>query len=256
MLDYVEFQSAQNTLRGMLHAPDEPEPHPCVMLLHGFTGNRIEAHFLFVKIARRLRKAGIAALRFDFAGSGESDGEFEEMTTSGEVADAEAALELLRGRPAIDPARIAVAGLSLGGCVAALLAGRRGKDIKALGLLAAVGRPADAAERLRNWPDAAELPKGGLDVGGLKVRPAFLSDLASLDPAGAAGRYAGPVLIVHGTADEALPLAHAHAFRDARADSSAPTRLEIIQGAGHTFESVQHTEVVCKLLVEFFGRQL
>lgn len=45
-------------------------------MLHGFTGNKTETHFLYTRLARQLATQGIAALRFDFAGSGDSQGEF------------------------------------------------------------------------------------------------------------------------------------------------------------------------------------
>jgi pimeloyl-ACP methyl ester carboxylesterase len=88
VLHFVEFQSGRNTLRGMLHLPGGPGRHACVMLCHSFTGNRLESHFLFVTIAPALDAAGLACLRFNFAGSGESDGDFVDMTTAGEVAAA------------------------------------------------------------------------------------------------------------------------------------------------------------------------
>ena len=257
MLDYVEIQSGPNTLRGMLHAPDGPGPHPCVMLLHGFTGNRVEAAFLFVKLAKRLRKAGIACLRFDFAGSGESDGEFEEMTASGEVADAEAALDFLRAHQAIDPHRIGAAGLSLGGCVGALLAGRRGPDVKALALMAALANPDRAGSIFRTDELAAQLAEAGyMEMTALKVSGEFVADLMTLEPAAAAGAYAGPVLIVHGSADETLPVEEAQKYRQARADSPHTTRFEIIPDAGHVFMTLAHTDRLGSLLTEFFTEYL
>ena len=257
MLDYVEFKSGANTLRGMLHAPDGAGPHPAVMLLHGFTGNRVEANFLFVRIARRLCKAGMAVLRFDFAGSGESDGEFGEMTTSREIADAEAALDYLAGLEIIDAGRIGVTGLSLGGCVAAMLSGRRRADVKALALLAAVGDGPDTARRLEKWRlELVAAPAEGIDIGGLYLSPDFQPDLASLDPATSAGSFPGPVLVIHGDADETVPLTDAHAYRDARAGSDHPTRVEIIEGGTHVFESVAHREIICRLLTDFFGEML
>ena len=72
--ELIHFTNEDLRLYGMLHRPEGAGPHPAVMILHGFTGQRIEPHRLFVKLARQLVAAGIAALRFDFRGSGESEG--------------------------------------------------------------------------------------------------------------------------------------------------------------------------------------
>jgi len=79
----------------------------------------MESHWIFVKCARALARAGIASLRFDFYGSGESDGEFREVTLQGEIADARAAMDFFRRQKGIDPKRLGLLGLSLGGAIAA-----------------------------------------------------------------------------------------------------------------------------------------
>ena len=61
----ITFSNHGQQLVGMLHLPDGPGPHPAVIFYHGFTGDRVENHVIFVKMARRLAAAGHAALRFD-----------------------------------------------------------------------------------------------------------------------------------------------------------------------------------------------
>src|SRR6516165_8124503 len=111
-------------LRGMVHRPVEVawRPAPCVVFFHGFTGDRMESHWIFVKCSRALAFHGIASLRFDFYGSGESDGQFDEVTLQGEVSDAEAAVEFFRKQKGVDGRRLGLCGLSLGGAVAACVA--------------------------------------------------------------------------------------------------------------------------------------
>jgi len=121
-IEQISFEGPLGTLRGLLHRPDGVDPTPAVMLLHGFTGQHIESDRLFVQVARALADAGFAALRFDFYGSGDSDGDFEEFTLDTELADACAGFDWLSTQSGIDPNRIGVVGLSLGGAIAALLA--------------------------------------------------------------------------------------------------------------------------------------
>jgi len=66
----IAFRNQGQRLYGMLHRPEGVAIAPAVVLCHGFTGQRIESHRLFVKMARDLAAHGIAALRFDFRGSG------------------------------------------------------------------------------------------------------------------------------------------------------------------------------------------
>ena len=133
----VELKSQGLTLRGMLHMPDSATHKvPVVVIFHGFTGNKMEPHFIFVKLSRMLEKKGIASVRFDFGGSGESDGYFINMTLSGEIRDAHNILDYVKKLDGIDPERIGLVGLSMGGSVASALAGERKDEINSLCLWA------------------------------------------------------------------------------------------------------------------------
>src|SRR6266568_7542966 len=139
----VQFQNPRRKwLRGMLHFPGvslgRRRRVPGVVFFHGFTGDRMESHWIFVKCARALAKAGIASLRFDFYGSGESEGEFRDASLLGEIADARAAVNFFRWQ-GIDAERLGMLGLSLGGVIAAILA--PDCDARALVLWSAPARP-------------------------------------------------------------------------------------------------------------------
>ena len=85
-----------------------------VILCHGFTGNKTENGRLFVQTSRALQKAGINALRFDFMGSGDSSGDFNEMTPNTQIQDALDVLAWAQRRYK----KIALLGLSFGGATA------------------------------------------------------------------------------------------------------------------------------------------
>ena len=132
---YVECESRGLTLRGMLHVPDQrPGKVPFVILFHGFCDDRNEINFVHTELSRRLCERGIASVRFDFAGSGDSDGRFEDMTVSSEVEDGLAILDYVKSLDFVDQSRIAIHGLSMGGCVASMVAGLRDADVCALSL--------------------------------------------------------------------------------------------------------------------------
>jgi len=257
MQSAVEFENEGQLIRGMFHAPEGAAgPVPGVLLCHGFAGTKCEPHWIFVKTSRRLAEAGIASLRFDFRGSGESDGEFGEMTVLTELSDAGAALSYLAARDEVDAERLGVLGLSMGGFVtASLLAGDKRPVSAALwsavcdfaGLLPAIiaeSRPEVATEA------------GHLDFGGYLINPGFVQAVAGCDPIAGVKGFGGPLLIVHGDADQTVPLGHAHAYHDAAKGREAPTKLHVVAGGTHTFDSHATEFEVIAATVEHFGGTL
>lgn len=73
------------------------DPVPIVVMLHGTASNKDEAGNGYIYLSERLAEDGIASIRFDFAGSGESERDYEEYTVFGAVEDTEAVLAFLDG---------------------------------------------------------------------------------------------------------------------------------------------------------------
>ncbi len=80
-----------NGIGATLVQPAGNGPFPAVLMLHGFGSSRDEVGNLFLKLAMALGEEGIASLRIDFHGWGESTGEMVGSTVDGMVADAESA---------------------------------------------------------------------------------------------------------------------------------------------------------------------
>ncbi len=244
----VTFTNHGQQLVGMLHLPDGPGPHPAVLFFHGFTASRIENHFIFVKMARILAASGMAAMRFDFRGSGESQGTFVEMTLPGEVDDARVALAWLRAHPAIDAANISVLGLSMGGAVAAITAAEDA-GIRKLVLWSALAAPLELFHASQSGqvlpPPLGPQPDGTFDVGGLLVGPAFLQTLADVQPLESVRGFGRPALVIHGTNDPTVPPQHAERFLQAIGEEHA--ELHWIEGADHTYSAHVWEQQVLKL---------
>lgn len=262
MRDPVVFYNQGQKIIGVLHEPDFIKQNRCcggrrvpaVAIFHGFTGTKVEPHRIFVKMAESLVSKGIAALRFDFRGSGDSEGDFAEMTLEGEISDAIKALDFLSERPELDPNRIGVLGLSMGGTVAAAVTGRDSR-VKACVLWAAAAdfSTLGLTQELQGGP----IPDR-VDMRGNVVGRAFLEGVVKARPADELARSSAPVLILHGDSDETVPYQQAYSFLEAarisRSDEDA--RLVIIKGGDHTFNSEPLEREVITHSTEWFVRHL
>jgi dipeptidyl aminopeptidase/acylaminoacyl peptidase len=238
MMIYQEVLSRGFTLRGMMHRPQSVPTGrrlPAVALCHGFTGTRVEGHQLFVKTARALADAGVVAVRFDFAGSGESDGEFVDMTPETEVLDAVNILQWLGAQPGVDRSRLGMVGLSLGGLVTACAASRTNLPA-AIALWAATAHMGQRMQERTTPESTAQLQeKGYVDLRGNLVGREFLENALQINPLQEARQFTGKVLIVHGTEDQSVPVSEAGEF--AEAFERCDPKVLLIDGADHTFSS-------------------
>ena len=251
-LNPILVQTPRGTIRGSVHVPANGGPFPAVLLCHGFTGTRFETHRMFVKMSRLFEDVGIASCRFDFIGSGESDGDFIDMTVQREVEDALAVLEHITGLDFADFHRLGIIGLSLGGTVASLACGQS-RSFKAACLWAPVAFPAPLF--LDPMGDAARNSlkrRGWIDQGGDKLGLPFFEELTVLKPVEAMASAGIPVLILHGSQDTVVPMDHGRAYQ--RACNGA--RLVAVNQADHTFNSVAWEKRVLDKTLEWFREQL
>jgi pimeloyl-ACP methyl ester carboxylesterase len=234
-------------LRGMEHIP-QGKKLPAVILYHGFTGTKLEPHRIFLKISRALEEKGIASFRFDFLGSGESDGNFEEMTVLNELAEARTIFDYVKGHPKIDENSISLLGLSMGGLVASLLAGELKEEIEKLILMAPAGTMGRLAEEYSG--SAPYIPDlDAYDLGGNVVGRNFVEELSTIDVWKKAAEYQKKVLLIHGTNDETVPFEVSSLYITNCYQDNAI--FHPIEGAGHTFNSYQWEQEVIGLVGDF-----
>jgi len=252
----VYFENKGELVCGTLDLPGGRRRCPAVVYCHGFTADRNETRFLFARLARRLEAAGIASLRIDFRGSGESAGRFEDMTPLEEVSDARAAIARLRANRRIDPDRIGVVGMSLGGLIAALVAGKEPK-LKSVVLWGAIARPAKVVSSLA--PKGAErmMDKYGfVDMGGLAVGRAFWETARKLDPPAELAKSKAPVLIIHGTADKTVPYVNSTDFLRAAKGRGIASKRVSIPGSNHGFWRCEWGRAVLDATASWFEETL
>lgn len=236
----VTFESRGVPVPATFVQPLNDDDAPVVLMAHGHGGSRDEAGG-FRRLAEELAHRGIASLRMDFAGCGDSTEPFVENRLTNMVADLQAGLEYARSQPGIDAARVAVVGYSMGARVAMLSladgylatvlwapVGTNGPD-SLYGLFG--GREPYRVHRDRAYQDGSATfvtPWGQVQ----ELGRAWFRDMESSRPLDAIASYPGPLLVVHGDADSIIPGAVAGAVAEA-ATSSEDTRLELVAGADH-----------------------
>jgi hypothetical protein len=250
---FVEFPNARGRLlRGMLHRTAGTRRAPGVIFFHGFTGDRMESHWIFIKCARALASEGIASLRFDFYGSGESEGDFHAATLQSEIADARAAVRFMQQQKGIDAARLGLCGLSLGGCVAASVA--PASRAKALVLWSAVAHPAILRQLSKKLGKPSPNNAEDFEYDAREISARFLRDATKVNPLAAIRRFRNPTRIIHPGKDQTVPLSHAADFL--QASGAGVKEKVLIPGADHTFTSIAWESAVIRLTLDWFGRYL
>ncbi len=205
----ITLDGSKGQFAGLLQLPDLATDGtvkaPLVLLLHGFGGSK-EGQ-LFEIIADSLQAHGIASLRFDFNGHGQSEGEFKDMTVPNEIDDVMKVYEYVTQLPWVGS--VSLVGHSQGGVVASMAAGTLGAEkISNVVLMSPAAVLRDDAIRGNTMgkvydpldpPEYVEL-WDGRQLGYDYIKTAF-----SLPIYETAAKYTGPALIVHGTADRVVP---------------------------------------------------
>ena len=112
----VRFYSEAVPIAGVLYIPDtlsRGETRPGIVLCHGFTAVK---EVLLPEVARRLAKLGYIALTFDYRFLGESGGEpRRQIIPMLQIEDIRNAVTFLQHQPEVNPERLGLLGVSLGG---------------------------------------------------------------------------------------------------------------------------------------------
>ena len=197
--------SAGENLAGILDLP-AGEPRAFALFAHCFTCSKnLKAA---TNISRSLTDAGIAVLRFDFTGLGQSDGEFADTSFSSNVSDLLAAATWLKDEHC---APEILMGHSLGGTAVLQAA----PNIPSALAVATIGSPADPTHVAHMFCDAeSELREKGIaevQLGGrpFRVREQFLDDLQKHDLPRAISSLRKALLVMHAPLDDIVDVANA-----------------------------------------------
>ncbi len=237
-------------LSAILQTPDGQKNYPLVIICHGFTANK--EHLLLKNLADDLEAAGIASIRFDFNGHGNSEGDFQDMTVLNEIEDAKKVYEYASRLPEVK--NISIAGHSQGGVVASMVAGQLGaKKIKAVALMAPAAVLRDDALRgnlMGVTYDAANPPEYVEIYGGHKVGRNYIQTAQVLPIYETAEKFTGAALMIHGTGDVIVPYTYSLSYKKIFKRGE----VKLLEGVDHSFHGEESR--AAKIAAEFFVRQL
>ncbi|KIC73622.1 hypothetical protein DB42_BV00090 [Neochlamydia sp. EPS4] len=246
-------------LFGVLHLPLKGEKVPGILMCHGLAGNKIGRFRTAVTLAKELAKRGIASLRIDFRGCGDSDGDFCEASVKGLLKDAGASLSYLQKHARIDPYRLGVMGRSFGAAIA-LMAAHSHKNIKSLALWAPLYNTAQWQEAWRIFHDVhtpAKVREQLLSIEGQQGSPIFFEEFFNVDLAPTLEALADvPLLHIHGLKDSVVKVDHANLYENKRSTARATSKFIKIPKGDHHFTHKNDQELVIAETVNWFKATL
>lgn len=238
---------------------------PAVVMLHGTGSSRDESMDAFRKTAHIFAEEyGLATIRIDFMGSGESKADYRGYTFASAVSDAAAAAAYMQALDKIDPEQIGVLGWSQGGTDALLCAARRPELFKSIVTWA--GAPDMRIDGIFDGNKYKEAKENGffvLDLGWrepLNVSLQWCEDVIHTDVLGEfAVGYTGPVLAIHGREDTIVSPVWCE--RIVAASANPASGVFFIDGMDHTFnifteEDFHSLYTAIDASGKFFGKTL
>lgn len=246
----LELDHGGRTLRGWEHGSVRPGS-PAALLVHGFSDTGSGGHGLWVPTARALVAAGIAVRSYDRLGHGASDGDFADVRLLDEVDQVAAMIRAL-ARDSAGP--VHVVAHSLGGVESALAAARAPELVASLTLWSPAGVVVDDITmhgRVMSVPLAAARERGEVDVGGMLLGLGFADEvLTGVDVYGPLAAYTGPVDVLHGTADEVVPVSYGERYGEVMPGAV----FTAVEGADHGWSSVELRRMLVERLLAHVAR--
>ncbi len=235
---FVKIPAGNHYVPGILTLPlvNKDQKVPAVLMLHGWASNKDEVGDMYKNLAHQLASKGIASLRIDFAGSGDSEQEYFENNMDLSIADSQKALTYLLTHQRIDYDKVGgVLGFSQGGAIGQAVVARE-PQVKAF----ATWSTARGNGISDNSLEAKEAKENGFVMvdsfrgGPLKQSKQFYvsrENARALDEI--TMRYNGALLVVAGSEDTVVDPDISHEL--VNSVKSNDKTLRILEGADHIF---------------------
>lgn len=269
--EHIEIDSARQTkIQAVLTQPvSMPEAgYPLVVFAHGFQGSKDESG-AFTAVAEGLARQGIASIRMDFPGCGDSPEDFMAYTLKNMQDDVASVFAYARSAMKIDESRIGMLGYSMGGRVTSLYLSEENINTAVLWAPAA----ADGLKSLASMGDEEtirRLIEESKDSGvaviqiwnqDVEVAHDFLSQSAEAMPMTNLSAYTGSLMVVTGGQDNTVTTAITDPIFEVAVNTQITTHLDVPRGthslgAGDFGNDPQVQNAVVEATVHFFADQM
>lgn len=229
-------------ISGVIHTGMQP-PSKAVIVCHGFGSNKDMSPWLR-DMCNHLSREGMAGVRIDFSGHGDSEGRCEDISYLKEAGDISSCIDYLEknGYPSIG-----LIGHSMGASVCILTASQDPRP-KVLAIIAGVAYPSQE--------DHIAFAKAFFEKAFQKKIPSesFILHLKQTDILSAVRKVHAPLLLIHGDADSMVPIAEGEAIFSA---ANEPKKMIIAIGSGHRLSQEPEFAAECiELCVEWMKKHL
>lgn len=234
----ITIDSENYTIPAVFSYLEDHKKMPAIILCHGTGSQKNEVGNLFVEMSKRLLNIGIASIRLDYAGCGDSKASQTELNFCGEVDDTKKIYQYLCMQEFIDHNNIGILGFSQGARVMAELL----KEVPSIKFaISWSGACHDGMGVFKGWFD--EYYQEALENGYAKI-PLFwredlllakkwFDDIHNTTPMMGIRMYEGPILAIAGDKDELVPYYHANEIVENSRNHNSKTI--ILPNTNHTF---------------------
>ncbi len=257
---YVLIENGDHKIPTMVSVPIGFKKYPVVVGLHGTGSNKDEAGGGYKMLAPKLAKEGIAFVRFDFIGTGDSTVDYVNYNLESAVSDANAVIEYALKMEKVDTENVGLLGWSQGGTVALLTAAQNEKVTSVVTWAGAV----DLAKNMITDEKYAEAKEKGYTVmefewrSPLKLSLDWYDDVKETDVLAETAKTKAAILAINGDKDDVVDKSNADEI--AKASTNEKSKAMLIEEAGHTFEifsgDLAKYEELSKATVNWFSSTL
>lgn len=233
-MEYLEFVFDHKTIRGF---KDGTSRNDIVLFVHGFMGNKVDHHFMMRTFSDVVIQCGFSSYRFDFLGSGDSDGNFAKDESIGyQIEQLQYIIQSFQKMGY----RVHVFAFSLGGVIATHCNG-----YESLFLLSPAGNFDEILDEFiyQGLPNLDGYEFNGFPISKELINEvrsyAFFNDLT----------IAPKIKIVQGTKDQYVSIESFKMYCNILGCESA-----LIPEADHCFSKLSYTEQVVKEMLSFYGK--
>ncbi len=226
------INNTRQLLKGILFGDNlDAKTSPALIVCHGFTGTK-EGGNKAIAMAEYFSSYKIATLLFDFSGNGESEGNFEDITLTGQVGDLSCVVNYIKD---LGFKNVFIMGRSFGGTTAICYQGKyKTKDVCGVICVNSVAKPYELFSKFIYKVKQHKVILMADDKK-VTVKQQFFDDLKNWDILSMAKNIAPtPILIIQGDKDEVVDpneanLLYNHAYY--------PKELKIIKDGDHTLSN-------------------